>query len=84
MQSKPVVRQGQKITDHERESRIAIAKSLDYAPLNFYDDYILIPAYATTLSFNYDFQVGEFDEYEYLTFELDYFPELDFNADIIS
>lgn len=66
----------------ESDGVVSFAEDLSDVAWYFYDDYFLVPNDASTLSFNYDFQLGEFDEYDYLTFELDFIPELDVDVDI--
>jgi hypothetical protein len=48
----------------------------------FYNDNFAVGADDTVLSFNYDFNLGPDDYDDYLTFELNFSPELDVIADV--
>ena len=49
----------------------------NYVAIYFYNDFYNVENYDKTLSFDYDFTLGEFDYDDYLTFEIDFTPILD-------
>jgi len=56
---------------------VTFTEDMNYAAIYFYNDNYVVGDDATILSFNYDFHLGTDDYDDYLTFELDFWPELD-------
>ena len=59
---------------------VTFTEDLNSVAWFFYNDNFLVPDDATVLSFDYNFQLGAFNYDDYLTFEVDFFPELDVDA----
>ena len=61
--------------------RVEFAET-DEAAIYFYNDNFLVGVNDTILSFDYDFALGLYDEFDYLTFELNNSAKLDVDSDI--
>lgn len=61
---------------------VTFIEDINYSAIYFYDDFFVVGNDATILSFDYNFQLGLNDYDDYLTFELDFSPELDVDTDI--
>ena len=61
---------------------VTFTEDATYAAIYFYDDNFFVENDATILSFDYDFQLGLADYDDYLTFELNYSPELDIGINV--
>lgn len=56
----------------ENDGVVNFTESLSDAALYFYNDFYDVDASATTLSFDYDFTLGDYDYDDYLLFSIDY------------
>ena len=61
----------------ESAGAVTFTEDMNYAAIYFYNDNYVVGDNATILSFNSDFLLGTGDYDDYLTFELDFTPELD-------
>ncbi len=59
---------------------VSFTETMDNVAWYFFNDNFLVENDATILSFDYDFQLGPDDVDDYFTFELDFFPELEVDA----
>jgi len=59
----------------ESGGTVTFEESFDYAAIYFYDDSFLVPDDASTLSFEYELDLGDNDYDDYLTFEINYFED---------
>jgi hypothetical protein len=51
---------------------VDFTESFNYSALYYYNDDFVVPSNATTLSFNYDFTLGDDDQGDYFMFEVDF------------
>jgi hypothetical protein len=61
---------------------VEFVEDITYSNLLFYDPAFFVEPTAGTLSFDYDFQLGEFDFDDYLSLGIDFLPVLDVDTDI--
>jgi len=59
----------------ESGGMVSFAENYSDAALYFYDDFFYVDPLATTLSFDYDFTLGQFDMDDYLQFNVNYTEE---------
>lgn len=58
------------------------SEDFDYSAIYLFNDDFIVRQDAAVFSFNYDFQLGQYDFGDYFTFEVNFDPVLEINADV--
>ena len=64
----------------ESSGTVTIEEDPNLSAVYFLNDYYMVPSNGSIFSFDYDFQLGPEDEWDYLVFEVDFVEELFVNT----